>query len=86
MAALLILLIIGLLAVAVLLWCLAGFSRALNEKPKVIALLVRVADNDTNVTQRRNHLVIPFPEPLSLLHRTEPISLKSRKQPGWRAG
>jgi hypothetical protein len=62
MAALLSLSIIGLLAVAVLLWCLAGFSRALNEKPKVIGLLVRVENSDASTTKRRKPIIIPFPD------------------------
>jgi hypothetical protein len=85
MAALLILMI-GLLATSGFSGVSQDSARLSKKNPKLSGLLVRVADNNTNVTQRRNHLVIPFPEPLSLPHRTQPISLKSRKQPGWRAG
>jgi hypothetical protein len=58
--ALFILSIIGFLATAVLLWCLAGFSWALKEKPKLIGLLVRVEINDASMKQRKA-VVITFP-------------------------
>jgi hypothetical protein len=57
----LIVLIIGLLAVTALLWCLAGFSRALKEKPKVIGWLVRAGINPASMKQRKA-VVIAFPE------------------------
>lgn len=60
MTALLVVLIIGLLAVAGLLWCLAGFSRALKEKPRVIGLLGRAGINDASMRQRKA-MVIVFP-------------------------
>ncbi len=60
MTALLGFLIIGLLAVAGLLWCLAGFSRALKEKPKIIGLLVRAGINPASMKQRKA-VVIAFP-------------------------
>jgi hypothetical protein len=64
--ALFILSIVGLLAPAALLWCLAGFTRALKEKPKIIGLLIRVENNDTSTTRRREQRTIPFPDRGSL--------------------
>lgn len=64
--ALFILSIAGLLATAALLWCLAGFSRTLNQKPKVIGLLVRVGNNKTGKLKRHMQRIIPFPERGSL--------------------
>jgi hypothetical protein len=69
MATLLSLSIIGLLAVAALLWCLAGFSRALKEQPRVVGLLVRVRNSDTSTTKRRKPIIIPFPNHPSLPQR-----------------
>jgi hypothetical protein len=64
--ALFILCIVGLLAPAALLWCLAGFTRALKEKPKMIGLLIRVENSDTSTTRRREQRTIPFPDRGSL--------------------
>jgi hypothetical protein len=58
--ALFILSIVGLLATAALLWCLAGFSRALKEKRKIIGLLMRVEMNDASMRQRKA-MAIAFP-------------------------
>jgi hypothetical protein len=61
--ALFILSILGLLATAALLWCLAGFSRALKEKPEIIGLLVRVHHNDAGPIKQGKQMIIPFPDP-----------------------
>ena len=42
--------LVGLLASAALLWCLAGFTRALKERPKIIGLMIRVENNDASTT------------------------------------
>ena len=60
MTALLGFLIIGLLAVAGPLWCLAEFSRALKETPKIIGFLVRAGINPASMKQRKA-VVIAFP-------------------------
>ena len=60
--ALFILSIVGLLATAALLWCLAGFSRALKEKPRIVGLLIQVENNDTSTTRQRKQMVIAFPD------------------------
>ena len=67
--ALFILSIIGLLATAALLWCLAGFSRALKEKPRIIGLLIRVENNDTNTTRQRKQMIIALPDRLPVAHQ-----------------
>ena len=62
--ALFILSIVGLLATAALLWCLAGFSRALKEKPKLVGLLIRMENNGTSTTRQRKQTVVAFPDRL----------------------
>jgi hypothetical protein len=62
--ALFILSIVGLLATAALLWCLAGFSRALKEKPKLVGLLIRVENNETSLGRQRKQAIIAFPDRL----------------------
>ena len=74
--ALFILSIVGLLATAALLWCLAGFSRALKEKPEIIGLLVRVHNNDASTAKRRKQMTIPFPDPGSLPRRSGAVRLQ----------
>jgi hypothetical protein len=64
--ALFILSIVGLLATAALLWCLAGFTQALKQKPKIIGLLLRVKNNDISPTRQRKQTIIAFPDRLSL--------------------
>ncbi|HZE70501.1 MAG TPA: hypothetical protein VE135_13375 [Pyrinomonadaceae bacterium] len=64
--ALFILSIVGLLATAALLWCLTGFSRALKEKPKLVGLLIRMENNDTNSRRQRKPTIIAFPDRLSM--------------------
>jgi hypothetical protein len=64
--ALFILSIVSLLATAALLWCFAGFSRALKEKPRLVGLLIRMENNDMSTTRRREQRIIPFPDRGSL--------------------
>src|SRR5260221_12550528 len=64
--ALFILSIVGLLATAALLWCLTGFSRALKEKPKLVGLLIRMENNDTNSRRQCKPTIIAFPDRLSM--------------------
>jgi hypothetical protein len=73
--ALFILSIVGLLATAALLWCLAGFSRALKEKPEIIGLLVRV-HNHESTSKRRKQMIIPFPDAGSLPRRSSAVRLQ----------
>jgi hypothetical protein len=62
--ALFILSIVGLLATAALLWCLAGFTRALKQKPKILGLLLRVENNDTSTTRQRKQTIVAFSDRL----------------------
>lgn len=61
----LIVLIIGLLAVTALLWCLAGFSRALKERPRVSGFWVRIEKSEVDAPKRLSPMVIPFPNHVS---------------------
>jgi hypothetical protein len=64
--ALFILSIVGLLATAALLWCLAGFSRALREKPRLAGWLIQVENNNMSTKRQREQKTIAFPNRLSL--------------------
>ena len=68
--ALFILSIVGLLATAALLWCLAGFSRALKEKPRLVGLLIRVENNETNSRRQRKPTIVLFPDRLPVAQQS----------------
>lgn len=68
--ALLILSIVGLVATAALLWCLAGFTRALKEKPKLVGLLIRVENKETSSRRQRKPMIIAFPDRLPVAQQS----------------
>jgi hypothetical protein len=74
--ALFILCIVVLLATAAFLWCLAGFTRALKEKPKVFGLLIRVGNNGTSTTRRRKQMIFTFSDRLSFARQASDARLQ----------